>query len=101
MLHDRCAAVDVSKRDVKVCLRTPGKERNQRRTAVRTFATTTNELLAVRDWLPAELVNARQVKAMPGRKTDVVDSVWLAQLAECGLLPASFVPLSRSAGCGT
>jgi transposase len=38
------------------------------------------------------LVNARQVKAMPGRKTDVADSVWLAQLAECGLLRASFVP---------
>jgi transposase len=120
VLHDRCAALDVSKRDVKVCLRTPGKRRNQRTTVVRTFATTTNDLLAVRDWLVAEkvtlvvmeatgdywrapyylledalnvqLINARQVKAMPGRKTDVSDSVWLAQLAECGLLRASFVP---------
>jgi transposase len=120
VLHDRCAALDVSKRDVKVCLRTPGKRRNQRATVVRTFATTTNELLAVRDWLMAEkvtlvvmeatgdywrapyylledalnvqLINAKQVKAMPGRKTDVSDSVWLAQLAECGLLRASFVP---------
>jgi transposase len=120
VLHDRCAALDVSKRDVKVCLRTPGKRRNQRRSEVRTFATTTNDLLAMRDWLLAEkvslvvmegtgdywrapyylledvlnveLVNARQVKAMPGRKTDVADAVWLAQLAECGLLRASFVP---------
>jgi transposase len=120
VLHDRCAALDVSKRDVKVCLRTPGKRRNQRTTVVVTFATTTNDLLAVRDWLVAEkvtlvvmeatgdywrapyylledalnvqLINARQVKAMPGRKTDVSDSVWLAQLAECGLLRASFVP---------
>jgi transposase len=120
VLHDRCAALDVSKRDVKVCLRTPGKRRNQRTTVVRTFATTTNDLLAVRDWLVAEkitlvvmeatgdywrapyylledalnvqLINARQVKALPGRKTDVSDSVWLAQLAECGLLRASFVP---------
>ena len=120
VLHDRCAALDVSKRDVKVCLRTPGRRRNQRHTEVRTFATTTNDLLAMRDWLVAEqvslvvmegtgdywrppyylledalnveLVNARQVKAMPGRKTDVADSVWLAQLAECGLLRASFVP---------
>jgi transposase len=120
VLHDRCAALDISKRDVKVCLRTPGKRRNQRHTEVRTFATTTNDLLALRDWLVAEkvslvvmeatgdywrapyylledalnvqLINARQVKAMPGRKTDVADAVWLAQLAECGLLRASFVP---------
>jgi transposase len=56
VLHDRCAALDVSKRDVKVCLRTPGKRRNQRTTVVRTFATTTNDLLAVRDWLVAEKV---------------------------------------------
>lgn len=120
VLHDRCAALDISKKDVKVCLRTPGKRRNQRTTQVRTFATTTNELLKVRDWLVAEkvslvvmeatgdywrapyylledalnveLINARQAKAMPGRKTDVSDSMWLAQLAECGLLRASFVP---------
>jgi transposase len=119
-MHDRCAALDVSKKDVKVCVRTPGKRRNQRHTEVRTFATTTNELLAVRDWLTAEkvtlvvmeatgdywrapyylledalnveLINARQAKAMPGRKTDVSDSVWQCQLAECGLLRASFVP---------
>ncbi len=120
VLHDRCAALDVSKKDVKVCLRTPGARRNQRHTEVRTFATTTNALLAMRDWLVAEqvslvvmeatsdywrapyylvedvlnveLINAKQAKAMPGRKTDVSDSVWLAQLAECGLLRASFVP---------
>lgn len=120
MLHDRCAGLDISKRDVKACLRTPGTRRNQRRSEVRTFATTTNDLLALRDWLAGEqvslvvmegtgdywrapyylledmlnveLVNARQVKAMPGRKTDVADAVWLAQLAECGLLRASFVP---------
>ncbi|SCL13557.1 IS110 family transposase [Micromonospora inyonensis] len=120
VLHDRCAGLDISKRDVKACLRTPGTRRNQRRSEVRTFATTTNDLLALRDWLVAEqvslvvmegtgdywrapyclledalnveLVNARQVKAMPGRKTDVADAVWLAQLAECGLLRASFVP---------
>lgn len=120
VLHDRCAGLDVSKRDVKVCVRTPAARRGQRRSEVRTFASTTNDLLAMRDWLVAErvslvvmeatgdywrspfylledalnvqLVNARQVKAMPGRKTDVSDAVWLAQLAECGLLRASFVP---------
>lgn len=120
VLHDRCAAIDVSKKDVKVALRTPGRRRNQRHTEVRTFAATTNALLAMRDWLldarvslvvmeatgdywrapyylledvlHVELINARQVKAMPGRKTDVSDSVWMCQLAECGLLRASFVP---------
>jgi transposase len=120
IVHERCAALDVSKRDVKVCLRTPSRRRGQRHTEVRTFATTTNALLQMRDWLEAEqvtkvvmeatgdywrspyylledrfdveLVNARQVKALPGRKTDVADSVWLCQLAECGLLRASFVP---------
>ena len=120
VLHDRCAALDVSKAEVTVCLRTPGKRRNTRHTEVRTFTTMTNALLAMRDWLVAErvslvvmeatgdywrppfylledglnveLVNARHVKAMPGRKSDVADSVWLCQLAECGLLRASFVP---------
>ena len=120
VLHDRCAALDVSKTDVKACLRTPGARRNQRRTEVRTFSTMTNPLLAMRDWLIAErvtlvvmeatgdywrspyylledalnvvLINAKQAKALPGRKTDVADSVWLAQLAECGLLRSSFVP---------
>lgn len=57
VLHDRCAAVDVGKKDVKVALRTPGKRRNQRHTEVRTFATTTNALLAMRDWLVAEQVS--------------------------------------------
>ena len=120
VLHDRCAALDVSKAEVTVCLRTPGKRRNTRHTEVRTFTTMTNALLAMRDWLVAErvslvvmeatgdywrppfylledglnveLVNAKHVKAMPGRKSDVADSVWLCQLAECGLLRASFVP---------
>jgi transposase len=120
IVHARCAALDVSKADVKVCLRTPSRRKGQRHTEVRTFATTTNALLEMRDWLVAErvskvvmeatgdywrspyylledavevaLVNARQVKALPGRKTDVSDAVWLCQLAECGLVRASFVP---------
>ena len=45
------------------------------------------------------LVNARHVKMVPGRKTDVRDSEWLAQLLECGLLRASFVPPPPSAIC--
>jgi transposase len=120
VLHDRCAALDVAKDEVKVCVRTPGKRRNTRHSEVRTFTTMTNSLLAMRDWLVAErvslvvmeatgdywrspfylledalnveLINAKHAKALPGRKSDVADSVWLCQLGECGLLRASFVP---------
>jgi transposase len=94
-----------------------GRSRHQE---IRTFATTTNALLELRDWLVAErvtlvvmeatgdywrgpfylledvlkviLVNAAHAKGLPGRKTDVSDSAWLCQLGECGLLKASFVP---------
>ena len=51
LLHDRCAGLDVSKKDVKACVRSPGARANQRHTEVRTFATTTNALLQLRDWL--------------------------------------------------
>jgi transposase len=121
VMHERCAALDISKRDVKACVRTPdGQRGGRRRGEVRTFASTTNALLALLDWLRSErvtlvameatgdywrpvfylleqelnviLVNARDAKAVPGRKTDVTDAAWLCQLAECGLLRASFVP---------
>ena len=96
------------------------KGKRSRRQEIRTFATTTNALLELRDWLVAErvslvvleatgdywrgafylleddlnviLVNAAHVKGLPGRKTDVSDASWLCQLGECGLLRASFVP---------
>jgi transposase len=51
LLHDRCAGLDVSKKDVKACVRSPGARANQRHAEVRTFATTTNALLELRDWL--------------------------------------------------
>ena len=122
LLHDRCAALDIGKKDLKACVRTPnsGRRRRSRRQEIRTFATTTNALLELRDWLIAEkvtlvvleatgdywrgafylledcldviLVNAAHAKGLPGRKTDVCDSAWLCQLGECGLLKASFVP---------
>ena len=120
LLHDRCAGLDVSKKDVKACVRSPGVRANQRHSEVRTFATTTNALLQLRDWLIKQrvtliaieatgdywrppfylleedlniiLVNPAHAKGLPGRKSDVTDSMWLAQLAECGLLKASFVP---------
>src|SRR5665811_2281542 len=120
LLHDRCAGLDVSKKDVKACVRSPGARANQRHSEVRTFATTTNALLQLRDWLIEQrvtliaieatgdywrppfylleddlniiLVNPAHAKGLPGRKSDVTDSMWLAQLGECGLLKASFVP---------
>ena len=49
LLHDRCAGLDVSKKDVKACVRSPGARANQRHSEVRTFATTTNALLELRD----------------------------------------------------
>jgi transposase len=104
---------------VTACVRVPG-ERGRREQHVAEFATTVRGLLGLRDWLAAHrvqqvvmeatgvywkapwailedefeclLVNARHVKQVPGRKTDVSDAAWLCQLAEAGLLRASFVP---------
>ncbi|MFJ9909898.1 IS110 family transposase [Streptomyces sp. NPDC101152] len=121
VLHERCAALDIGKKDLKACVRTPNPSgRRSRRQEIRTFATVTNSLLELRDWLLAEkvtlvvleatgdywrgafylledclnviLVNAAHTKGLPGRKTDVADAAWLCQLGECGLLKASFVP---------
>ncbi len=121
LLHERCAGLDIGKRDLKACVRTPSpRGKRSRRQEIRTFATTTNSLLELRDWLVAEkvtlvvmeatgdywrgafylledglnvmLVNAAHAKGLPGRKTDVSDAAWLCQLGECGLLKASFVP---------
>ena len=121
VLHERCAALDIGKKELKACVRSPNPQRkNSRRQQIRTFATTTNALLELRDWLVAEqvtlvvleatgdywrgvfylledvvnviLVNAAHAKGLPGRKTDVSDSAWLCQMGECGLLKASFVP---------
>ncbi|MFD4972220.1 IS110 family transposase [Streptomyces sp. NPDC058424] len=121
VLHERCAGVDISKRDAKACVRTPStKRRGSFATETTTWGSTTNAVLALRDhllaaevtlvvieatsdyWKPfyyllAEdlnviLVNARQVKNLPGRKTDVSDAAWLAQLGAHGLVRPSFVP---------
>jgi transposase len=116
---ERPAALDVHKEQVTACVRVPGKGRS-REQHVAEFPTTVAGLLTLRDWLAAFgvqqvvmeatgvfwkpvwavledefeclLVNARHVKQVPGRKTDISDSVWLCQLAEAGLLSASFVP---------
>ena len=118
-LVERCAGLDVHKNSVVVCLRLPGHE-GKRQVVHRRFGTTTPQLLALRDWLEAEqvtlvgiestaeywkpvfylleeamecwLLNANHLKQVPGRKTDMNDAAWIAQLLEHGLLRPSFVP---------
>lgn len=120
VVHERCAGIDVSKKDAKVCVRSPGKRAGSYQRAVATYGSTFNEIARLRTdleraqvsmvvmestgdyWRPfffglaetldVELVNARQVKHIPGRKSDVSDAGWLAELAAHGLLRASFVP---------
>src|SRR5215204_5408849 len=118
-LLERCAALDVHKRQVTACARVP--DRKGERAELRAeFEAMTPDLLALRDWLKGLgithvameatgvywkpvyylleddfellLVNAAHVKNVPGRKTDVADAQWLCQLLEHGLLRASFVP---------
>src|SRR3990170_3719523 len=119
---ERPAALDVHKESVTACVRVPGLG-GRREQHVEEFKTTVAGLLTLRDWLTAHrvsavameatgvywkpvwailedefdclLVNARHVKQVPGRKTDVSDAAWLCQLLEAGLLRRSFVPPKR------
>jgi transposase len=114
IMDERCAGLDVHKKTVVACALTPERQ------ATRTFSTMTADLLALADWLlaygcthvaiestgdywkpvfnilegPFEvlLVKAQHVKAVPGRKTDVKDAAWLAELLPHGLWRASFMP---------
>jgi transposase len=64
IMHERCAALDISKRDAKVCVRVPDPRRKGRRHGeVRTFASTTNALLAMRDWLVEQQVTLVAMEA--------------------------------------
>ncbi|MGV9246711.1 IS110 family transposase, partial [Streptomyces sp. NPDC003710] len=119
VVHERCAGIDIGKADVKVCVRVPGPGK-RRRKEIRTFLTMTADLLAMCDWLLSEgvtvvgmeatgaywkpvfyllendiecwLLNARHMKNVPGRKTDVADSEWICKMVEHGLVRPSFVP---------
>ena len=118
-LIDRVAGLDVHKATVVATVRTPAAD-GSRASRTETFGTMTADLIALRDWLHAHgvthvalestgvywkpiyyvledafqllLINMLELTHVPGRKTDVKDSEWLAQLLECGLLRASFVP---------
>jgi transposase len=119
LLNARVAGLDVHQASVVATVRVPG-ESGRRLMVTETFGTMTSDLLALCDWLQAYgvthvalestgvywkpvyyileeaftllLINMVALKHVPGRKTDVKDSEWLAQLLECGLLRASFVP---------
>ncbi len=121
VVHARCAGLDISKKDAKVCVRVAGAGRRKTVETVTTWGSMTNQVLALRDHLVTErvtcavmeatgdywkpfyylledagfevlLVNARHVKNLPGRKSDVSDATWLAQLGAHGLVRGSFVP---------
>ena len=119
-LIERCAGIDIGKDEVVACVRTPSGRGRGKQT--RTFATFTSSLEAMIDWFTEQgvttvvmeatgsywkpvwylleehpgfelmLVNAHHVTILPGRKSDVLDAEWLAELLEHGLLHASFVP---------
>jgi len=119
VIVERVSALDVHKAQVTACVRVPGAD-DKREAHLAEFSTTVRGLLALRDWLASHrvsqvvmeatgvywkpiwavledefalmLVNARHVKQVPGRKTDMSDAAWLCQLAEAGLLSANFVP---------
>jgi transposase len=119
ILYSCCAGLDLHKDSVVVCVRRLGKDGRCHK-EVRTFGTVTRDLLSLSDWLADEgvthaamestgvywkpvfnilegrfellLVNAQHMKQVPGRKTDVKDCEWIAQLLQCGLLKASFIP---------
>jgi transposase len=120
VIVDRCAGLDVHKKTVMATVRWPDGL-GGRGQQTREFRTFTRQLVELRDWLSAEavtqvamestgvywkpvwhvledagfellLVNPAHFRNLPGRKTDVKDSEWLAQLLECGLLRGSFIP---------
>jgi transposase len=115
LMYERCAGLDVHKKSVTVCTITPeGKD-------IRTYDTTTRRLLEMSEWLQSKgikhvamestgvywkpiynlleaadfsmcVVNAHRIKTVPGRKTDVKDAEWIADLHRHGLLSPSFIP---------
>jgi transposase len=120
VINDRCAGLDVGKDEVVACIRVPD-DAGGRHQELRTFPTFSSGLESLATWLQDHdvtqvvmeatgqywkpiwyvleerglellLVNARHVRILPGRKTDVGDAAWLCELAEHGLLRGSFVP---------
>jgi transposase len=119
VIYPRCCGLDIHKKTVVACLLTTEKGQPPAKT-IRTFGTMTTDLLALADWLHTAgwthvalestgvywrpiynlleglftllVVNAQHMKAVPGRKTDVKDAEWIADLLRHGLLRGSFIP---------
>lgn len=120
VLVERCAGLDVHRDSVMATVRVPGKRRRQRERQTRAFGTTIAQLAALGDWLAGFdvslvgmeatgiywqpvfhvlehrfecwLLNAQHLHNVPGRKSDVIDSAWICELVEHGLVRPSFVP---------
>jgi transposase len=120
VLVERCAGLDVHRDSVMATVRVPAKRRRQREQHTRGFAATLGELDKLGDWLQGFgvtlvgmeatgvywrtvfdaleprfhcwLLNAQHLRTVPGRKSDVLDSAWICQLLEHGLVRPSFVP---------
>lgn len=118
-IHERCGGLDVHRDQVTACVRVPGPDGSRAEHGA-AFATTTNGLLSMLDWLAgygvthvameatgivwrpvfyvleghvdAIVVNGAHMRNVPGRKTDTADAAWIAQPLEHGLLRASFIP---------
>jgi transposase len=119
VVYARCCGIDIHKKIAVACV-IVSEPKGPPRKEIRTFGTMTDDLLALADWLAAEgvthiamestgvywkapfnllegqfevlLANAQHIKTVPGRKTDVKDAEWIADLLRHGLLKASFVP---------
>ncbi len=120
VIVERCAFLDVHRDTVMACARTPDGHGGRREEVVE-FATTTSQLLELADWLAERkvtlvgmeatgvywkpvhwvleasvpevwVINARHMRNVPGRKTDVADAIWGASLLEHGLVRPSFIP---------
>jgi transposase len=117
VLYERCAGLDVHKDNVVACVRCVSEPKHNE---VRSFATTTSALLDLKDWLVSHavthvameatgvywkpvwhlleddfeliLANAQHIRNVPGRKSDVNDATWIADLLAHGLIRSSFVP---------
>lgn len=125
ILYERVAGLDVHKDTVVACVRIVADGKTKRE--CRTFTTTTEQLAELRAWLEEcrcthvameatgvywmpvfrilgegqfelTVANAAHIKNVPGRKTDMNDAMWIADLLACGLIKASFVPPGRDAG---
>lgn len=119
IIHERCCGLDIHKKLIVACLMTPGRGESRHK-EIRRFGTMTADLVALGQWLRAAgcthvamestgiywrpifnmledvcevlIVNAQHIRGLPGRKTDVGDAAWIADLLQHGALRASYIP---------